>query len=130
MEDSSKCYYQYHCNYDYWNITNSSDLFDQSILSSQTKCPFIGGANQLWRNQLMGHAIKEKGEYERVHFSVVHHPENNDLQKTIAEYEQMLSDKGLFSVFTSEQILDAALKIQNDDISEWAKWYSGLYRIG
>jgi hypothetical protein len=130
VEDNSKCYYQYHCNYNYWRIANSSDLYDMTVLLRNKRCPFIGGTNQLWRNQLLGHAIKKKGEYQNVHLSVVHHPANHELQETIDEYKEMLRSKQTFSVFSSKQIIDESLKIRNDELQKWAKWYFELYRIG
>ena len=39
-------------------------------------CPFRGGMNQLWRNQLLAMALEKEGIYKNVYFSVVHHPEN------------------------------------------------------
>lgn len=66
----------------------NSDKTD--ALLAATKCPFLGGTNQLWRNQLMGHEIQCKGEYENVLFSVVHHPPNHTSCETMNQYESFL----------------------------------------
>ena len=77
----------------------------------------------------MAHAIQEKGPFEHVHFSVVHHPKNPDLRQTIADYQGLLKKKELFTVFTSKQVVEAAQKCADLWIQEWARWYSELYDI-
>ena len=130
LGDPSKCYYQYKCEYKYWDFTTSTSIYDFDVLRSKKRCPFIGGANQLWRNQLMAEAVQRGDEYEKTHFSVVYHPNNPDLQDTIDEYKQMLLDgKRIFSTFTSKQIVKASRIIDSGAIREWADWYSDLYRI-
>ncbi len=129
LKDQTKCYYHYCCGYKYWNITHKSELFDPDVLKMKGVCPFIGGENQLWRNQLMAYAIQEKAKFKNVHFSVVCHPQNSDLKKTIDSYINMLKDKSLFSVFSSNQIVEGASSINNGEIQDWVKWYSELYKI-
>ena len=129
ISDESHCYYKYHCDYKYWEITNKSGLFNKSKLNQRVKCPFIGGENQLWRNLLMGYAIQEKGIFKNVHFSVVHHHENTDLQTTMDKFRDMLNDQAQFSSFTSKNIVESAKRVNNPDIHEWLKWYSALYRV-
>ncbi|MEA1949653.1 MAG: hypothetical protein U9N83_20440 [Thermodesulfobacteriota bacterium] len=129
LNDRRRCFYHYHCDYRYWDITHSSELYDLNVLKTRIRCPFIGGENQLWRNQLMAHAIEEKQKFKNVHFSVVHHPKNNDLKKTIDSYTDMLENKDLFSVFTSERIINAVTQLNNKEIQKWANWYSELYNL-
>jgi len=129
LGDPTKCYYHSYCGYSYWNITHSSGLFDPDALKKKKTCPFIGGENQLWRNQLMAYAVQERQNFKNVHFSVVRHPENNDLVKTTDSYANMLKDKSRFSVFTSDQIVEAASKTDSREIQEWVKWYSELYKL-
>jgi hypothetical protein len=129
VNNHTKCYYQYNKNYKYWEITETSKLFNSDALKANKRCPFISGTNQLWRNQLMAYSVQKNGLFKNVHFSVVHHPDNHDLQKTIDNYTDMLLDKSLFSVFTSKQILDNCTKVENKEIREWVRWYSDLYRI-
>ena len=129
LKDHSKCYYQYQCNYRYWQLMDSCSIFDGRELAERQSCPFIGGENQLWRNQLMGHAIEEMEEYDNVHFSVVYHHGNPDLDSTINAYKKMLCKKEKFSSFTSKDMVEAARTVKDKEIQEWLKWYSGLYKI-
>ena len=98
-------------------------------MKQRKKCPFIGGENQLWRNQLMGYAIQKNGIFKNVHFSVVHHHENHDLQNSMNNYMIMLNDSSVFSSFTSKNVIESAKKIDHLDIQKWLEWYSVLYRI-
>ena len=129
LSDKSRCYYKYHCNYKYWEITHESKLFNITKLNQREKCPFIEGENQLWRNQLMGYAIQKKGAFENVHFSVVHHHENTDLQTSMDNYRNILNEQSVFDSFTSKDVIKSAKKINNQDIQEWLNWYSVLYRV-
>jgi hypothetical protein len=129
LNDPRKCYYQYHCGYKYWDLTYSFEIFDREEMKTRASCPFIGGENQLWRNQLLAYAIETNQNFNRVHFSVVHHPRNNDLQKTISSYSRMLKEKSLFSVFTSKEIVEYSSYIAHSDIQKWVKWYADLYMI-
>jgi hypothetical protein len=129
LSDESHCYYKYHCDYKYWQITNKSKLFNNTKLNQRKKCPFIGGENQLWRNQLMGYAIQEKEVFKNVHFSVIHHHENTDLQTSMDNYRDILNEQSVFDSFTSKDIIESAKEINNQDIQEWLKWYSVLYRV-
>ena len=127
LTDSTNCYYTYRCGYKYWEITNKSKLYNLS--EHVDRCPFIGGENQLWRNQLMGNAIQNKGIFKKVHFSVVHHPDNRDLKNTIENYKHMLKDQSLFSAFNSRDIIEAAKLIDDEKTKKWVEWYSELYRL-
>jgi len=127
LNDNANCYYTYRCGYKYWEITNKSKLYNFS--GHKGKCPFMGGENQLWRNQLLAQAIQDKGIFKRVHFSVVRHPDNNDLQNTMDNYSGLLRDKTLFNSFTSKEIVDAAQDIGDESVRKWAKWYSELYNV-
>ncbi len=129
LSDESQCYYNYHCDYRYWQITNESNLFNGNKLRQRKNCPFIGGENQLWRNQLMGYAIQKKGNFRNVHFSVVHHHENYDLGKTMDDYKNMLTDHSVFDSFTSKDVIKAAGKNKDAKIQKWIEWYSELYRV-
>ena len=129
LNDESKCYYMYHCNYNYWHITKESHLFNMDKLKQKNRCPFISGPNQLWRNQLMGYAIQKKSSFKNVHFSVVHHHENNDLRNSMKEYKGMLNNQSVFDSFTSKDVIESAKKIHDPDIQKWIEWYSVLYRL-
>ena len=129
LKDHSLCYYQYQCSYKYWEITKVSKLYDTDVLLGKSKCPFIDGTNQLWRNQLMGHEIIKKKKFKHVHFSVVHHPENTNLSDTIERYSKMLLDKSIFTSFISKDIIDAVRVLDDKEIKNWGKWYAELYKI-
>jgi hypothetical protein len=129
LSDHSKCYYSYHCNYNYWSLTDESGIYNHQILQKRTKCPFIGGENQLWRNQLLGYAIRKKGQFKNVHFSVVHHPDNNDLADTLKKYNELLINKDIFSSFTLRDFIIAAEKVNDDGLNKWITWYQDLYMV-
>lgn len=129
LNDYSKCYYQYHCDYRYWEISDRSNIYNLNSLKKKTECPFIGGENQLWRNQLLGYAIKEKRLFKSVHFSVVHHPDNHDLDLTIEQYKKILKRSDLFESYTIRDFIIAAKSINDKDLNNWISWYSGLYKI-
>lgn len=129
LADHDKCYYSYSCQYKYWEITKDSNLYSFQSRDSRTSCPFMGGENQLWRNQLLGHSIRKLGPFKNAHFSVVHHPDNHDLDKTVNNYVSLLKDKSVFSCFTSREVIEAAKKVESEEIKKWVSWYSDLYRI-
>lgn len=129
MNDSSQCYYSYHCHYNYWQITHESRLFNINRLKEGTHCPFIGGENQLWRNQIMGYAIQNKSAFHNSHVSAIHHAENHDLKETMDSYKALLNDPSVFSIFTSKEIIEAAMRNCATELQNWIEWYSELYRV-
>ena len=129
LSDHGKCYYTYSCHYKYWEITEESNLYSLQPRDNSMSCPFIGGENQLWRNQLLGHSIKSIGTVKNVHFSVVHHPDNHDLEETLSSYVSLLRDKSVFSRFTSREFIEAAKTVGSEGLKKWVSWYSDLYRI-
>lgn len=129
LRDHSKCYYNYHCNYNYWSLSEESGMYNTLSLQKRIKCPFIAGENQLWRNQLLGYAIRKKGLFKNVHFSVVHHPDNHDLESTICRYKDLLIDKYLFESFTLRDFINASSTIKDKDFNIWLSWYRELYLI-
>lgn len=129
LKDHSKCYYQYKCGYKYWEITDRSKLYDILKLQISQRCPFIAGENQLWRNQLLAYAIKEKGHFKNVQFSVVHHPENRDLENTIKRYRNLLKDNNIFDTYTLRDFVEAASIIREKCIEDWIEWYKSFYMI-
>jgi hypothetical protein len=132
MNYHSKCYYDYHCGYKYWDLSDRSQLYELqnnllNNIKSRNNCPFIDGKNQLWRNQLLGIAIKEKGPFQKVHFSVVRHEDNDELNSTISAYQRILREGEVFSTFTSSDIIHEARLINDKFIKDWEEWYSELY---
>ena len=52
------CYYHHRCGYNYWKITEANPGF-YADPTQFSVCPFQGGLNQLWRNQLLGLSIEQ-----------------------------------------------------------------------
>lgn len=129
LKDHDLCYYQNKCCYKYWYIMDNSNLYKSDALAAESKCPFIGGANQLWRNQLMGYQLQKDGKFKHVHFSVIHHPENLELSKTIKSYSNLLQDTSVFSSFSFKEIIDAVRLLEDKEIRTWEKWYTEIYKI-
>ena len=93
-------------------------------------CPFRGGLNQLWRNQLLAIALERQhpNKYHEVYFSVVHHPENHFLTQSMDEYRKLINNSSKFGSFTSLDLIDVA---KNDpQLSEWIEWYVEVYLGG
>jgi hypothetical protein len=129
LNDHSKCYYNYHCEYKYWELSDESGIYNLQSLKNRSKCPFIGGENQLWRNQLLGYAIKKKGQFKNVHFSVVHHTDNYDLADTIERYKKLLNENDSFKSYTLRDFVTASRKVMDEDFTDWLSWYRELYMV-
>ena len=124
------CYYHDARQFKYWEITAKNLSFFRNH-KGYSGCPFKGGANQLWRNQLLGLAVEreETLPFKRVYFSVVRHPENGSLDKTINQYRALIGDSDRFSVFTSTDVVKASQAIGDPGLSRWVDWYRDLYRL-
>ena len=85
--------------------------------------------NQLWRNQLLGLALEDKGDYKEVHFSVVRHPRNSDLDETILKYKRLIGNNPKFSVYTSSDFVEAASLVSDNGLKNWVEWYRELYNV-
>lgn len=133
LADLNLCYYHGHCQYNYWNITRDNEKeFPRKNLIAHDECPFKGGMNQLWRNTVLALAIEDAEDgpykdYEKVFFSVCHHPKNHALQKSIDAFSELLGDKNRFFSFTSEPLVDKARASKEPVLCKWADWYSELY---
>ena len=128
MEDHGHCYYDSVRHTKYWEITsNNKDLY--APCNSYETCPFRGGVNQLWRNQLLGLAVVSDSEthFQHMHLSVLKHPQNTALDKTINQYKAMISDKSYFSVFDSSKLIAQARATEDTELIKWADWYQDLY---
>lgn len=127
------CYYHGKCRYNYWPITLANGAtFPRENLLPHVGCPFKGGMNQLWRNTVLALAIENATEgpyakYQKVFFSVCHHPKNTALNDTMTAFQSLLGEKVRFSTFTSEPLIAAARKSDTPAIRQWANWYSDLY---
>lgn len=122
----NRCHY-HRIGYDYWNITaQNQNAF--KIDSEFHRCPFCGGMNQLWRNQLLAFAYMNCGQYAHVSFSVVHHRDNDSLETTLMEYRNLITSEITMTSFTNEDVVSVVEKISSG-LSEWAIWYRNLYYI-
>lgn len=121
------CYYHSGSKFNYWNITEENKSF--FLNTHHQGCPFKGGLNQLWRNQLMGLALESRGDYKHVYFSVVHHPDNHSLDNSINQYKKLINDNPKFSCFASKDVLEAALLVNDLHLSKWVSWYKEIYMI-
>lgn len=130
LADKQVCYYHSTNCYNFWNITDANRAFFVNH-AKHLKCPFMGGMNQLWRNQLLGLSIEqdERQPYKHVIFSVVKHPRNTYLDQSLAEYEDLVANNPKFSVFTSKDVLGAAADLQDPELDQWIAWYRDLYAI-
>ena len=130
LGDKSFCYYHDACKYKYWEITDTNRAFFANH-STRASCPFHGGMNQLWRNQLLGLSIEQddRQPYKQVTFSVVKHPRNDHLDATLKAYRNLIGNNPKFSVFTSACVLNASAKWADASLGKWIKWYKGLYNV-
>ncbi|MCD7710904.1 MAG: hypothetical protein LUI04_06120 [Porphyromonadaceae bacterium] len=122
--DPKKCHY-HAIGYKYW------DLFKENYCKYKGKneckgCPFKGGLNQLWRNQMLAFALQKTGEYKTVTFSVCRHAKNSMLNESIALYKALISNDDMFSTFTNYDVMDA-ITDPDQELSKWKKWYEEVY---
>lgn len=130
LKNKSICYYHDVRNFNYWNITDKNrDFFVNH--TKHTQCPFRGGMNQLWRNQLLAMAVEQDDEqpYKHAHFSVVKHHENRYLDASLNAYHELIANNPKFSVLTSAKILEAANACADSELKKWIDWYRTLYNL-
>jgi hypothetical protein len=133
LADKDACYYHSAKGFKYWDIMSRHRQFFKND-SAYMGCPFRRGENQLWRNILMALALEDQGAYDHVYFSVVKHPDNIYLDRTIERFRNLIDDNPMFSVFTSKKVLKAVEEAQNKGdrdiaLDEWKAWYEDFYRI-
>jgi len=131
LENKGNCYYHDVRHFRYWDITEKHQKF--FINHAQHKnCPFRSGANQLWRNQLLAFSLEDDDPktYRNVYFSVVRHPGNISLNKTINEYTNLIGNNERFSTFTSTDVIKAAETLNDTELNKWITWYQELYNLG
>ena len=122
LKDHDKCYYHEHCGYYYWKIMEKYASFFCGEYKSNG-CPFRRGMNQLWRNQLMALELENRGIFKEVYFSVVSHPENSFLDKTINEYRELIKYSPKFYAFKSDTLVNGAINY----LPDWSNWYKKVY---
>lgn len=130
IADKDACYYHSARKFNYWNITERNQEFFVNQ-AEHSSCPFSRGMNQLWRNQILGLAIEQddRQPYKHVTFSVVHHPDNHHLDKSIDTYRHLIDSNPKFSVFTSAELVEQAGLFSDRELAEWIGWYKDLYHV-
>lgn len=130
LADKNLCYYHDACHFNYWEITAANQAFFPNHIR-HAHCPFQGGMNQLWRNQLLGLSIEQDARqpYQYVTFSVVKHPRNTYLDQSLANYQTIIAGNPKFFTFTSADIITAATALGNPQLERWAAWYRDLYAL-
>ncbi len=126
--DKESCFHHSLRKREYWNLTETNQSFFINH-SKHKSCPFQGGMNQLWRNQLLGFALEKTGKFKEVYFSVVKHPDNKALDNSINQYKDLINYNKKFSVFDSKEIINVVITIDNPDLNKWIEWYEELYKI-
>ncbi|MFA6978570.1 MAG: hypothetical protein WC209_04520 [Ignavibacteriaceae bacterium] len=124
------CYYHEKCGYKYWELTVKHASFFPNH-QTYSSCPFKGGLNQLWRNQLLALGIEDdpNQHFKQVFFSVVRHPANHELDKSIAAYKKLINNNPKFSAHTSLEFVDEAVKLNDPLLDRWIDWYKELYKL-
>lgn len=130
IADKNSCYVHDVRGFNYWGITEAN----QDFLANHAQiphCPFQGGMNQLWRNQLLAMAVEQDDRlpYKYVSFSVVRHPRNVSLDRSIRAFKELIDDNPKFSAFTSADVISAAAAAGDDRLDEWVAWYCALYDL-
>jgi len=130
VTDKHTCYYHDVRKFKYWEITEVNQQFFANH-SSHASCPFRGGMNQLWRNQLLALALEQdkNQSYKHTTFSVVRHPGNNHLDESIKAFKALIDNNAMFTEFTSTNVIGAVEKYSDAVLDEWITWYRGLYRL-
>ena len=130
LADKHLCYYHDVCHFNYWNITEANRAFFANH-AQHAHCPFRGGLNQLWRNQLLALSIEqdERQPYKRVSFSVAKHPRNPHLDESLAAYRNLIANNPKFSVLTSADVIAAAVTLNDTRLDKWIAWYQELYNL-
>jgi hypothetical protein len=130
LADKHLCYYHDVRHFNYWNITETNQAFfanhDQYV-----ECPFQGGLNQLWRNQLLALSIEQDARqpYKQASFSVLKHLGNTALDKSLAAYQHLIAHHSRFSVLTSADVIAAAATLNDTRLNKWIAWYRALYKL-
>jgi len=128
LSNKNLCFHHSFKGREYWNLTDENRSFFVNH-SQFNSCPFKGGMNQLWRNQLLGFALEKAGRFKEVYFSVVKHPKNKLLDKSIEQYKDLIDHHNKFSVFDSKSVIDIVARLQDSDLNAWLRWYKELYMI-
>ncbi len=127
LANKSLCYYHDIRHFNYWKITEANQDFFPNH-STLAHCPFKGGMNQLWRNQLLALSVEQDARqpFKHVMFSVVKHPGNHYLDKTLKAYRDLIGHNSKFSVFASADVISLASAVGDGQLDNWVTWYSSF----
>lgn len=130
VEDKNACFHHLVRARKYWTLTERNVEFFGNH-GKHKECPFRGGMNQLWRNQLLALSIEqdERTPFSHGSFSVARHPANIHLNDSLDGFKDLVNHNPKFSVFTSADVLSAAETLRDEKLDEWAKWYRALYML-
>lgn len=128
LADKASCYYHDARGFSYWEITEANRALFVGH-AQHRHCPFQGGLNQLWRNQLLALGVEQdaRSPYKHVSFSVVRHRRNTALDASPAAYKTLIGHDPSFSAFTSHDIIAAADQRADEALGQWTRWYRELY---
>ena len=130
LQNKAACFHHDREKRNYWDITERNHgLFVNH--AEHTQCPFQGGMNQLWRNQLLALALGEAqgGPYVDTAFSVVKHPANPHLDESLEAYRRLVAGSAKFTEINSDDVVRAAETLHDVALDQWARWYRNLYKL-
>lgn len=133
VNDPSPCYYHDIRKFKYWEVTKRNLAFFPNHAHFDG-CPFRGGLNQLWRNQLLAIGVEHEtrppyNRFRHASFSVVRHPRNTALVSSLAAFQRLVGNNPKFTAFTSGDVLEAAEKFGDTALRHWIRWYRDLYKL-
>jgi hypothetical protein len=130
LKKKEACYYHDVRKFNYWDITEANQSFFTNHTTYES-CPFVGGENQLWRNQLLAMAIEQdvRQPYKHAHFTVVKHPRNTALDATLDSYRNLIGNNASFTTISSEEIVDVVTTTEDPQMEHWIAWYKDLYDL-
>ena len=67
--------------------------------------------------------LEKRGVFEDVYFSVVSHPENSFLDKTMNAYRALTNNSPKFYDFKSNTLVNVAVNY----LPDWSNWYKKVY---
>ncbi len=134
VKNPNLCYYHSACKFNYWDITLSDiSPFNKEKIEDFTQCPFIGGMNQLWRNQLLATGLEASNSprwpFSKAYFSVAYHPGNYFIEPSIKKFKKLIDPSDRFFAFTSDKLINRAKEIDGPKLYKWLKWYQELYYL-
>ena len=92
----SKCGY---LRYQNWQLTQKSDVFDNSLVQNLNHCPFRFSGQQLWRNMVLAENVAKQRKLDEFQFWVVSPVENiylwrSEKEDTESQFRSIMTSKG------------------------------------